>query len=109
MRKPAHGYTNQTVGEAGFVSKTYQGPDAGGRRDRERRMPGRLRGVLPVPEADDVPGVAPLELRLRFLPGEHGQELIEQGHADEVLRAWDSADGVRQWERRAEATAGWTE
>jgi aminoglycoside phosphotransferase (APT) family kinase protein len=87
MRELAHGYTNRTLGDGGIVSKTYQGPDAAERRDRERRTLERLRGLLPVPEIDDAADVAPLELRLRFLAGEHGQELIERGYADEVLHA----------------------
>jgi aminoglycoside phosphotransferase (APT) family kinase protein len=43
-----------------------------------------LRGRLPVPE---VYATLPGELTMPFLPGEHGQDLIERGHARPVLRA----------------------
>lgn len=84
-----HGYTNRTVGDAARVEKTYQGPDAELRLAREREMLTALRGLLPVPAVRAVPPHADdrRTLILQFLPGEHGQDLIEQGHAGEVLRA----------------------
>lgn len=79
-----HGYTNDTRGGAGRVEKDYLGPDAAGRCAREREALAALHGLLPVPA---VHGAAPLRLSLERLPGEHGQDLIEQGHAAAVLRS----------------------
>ncbi|HEY3869313.1 MAG TPA: phosphotransferase [Actinocrinis sp.] len=84
-----HGYTNRTVGDAARVEKTYQGPDAALRLAREREVLTALRGLLPVPAVRAVlpHGEDMRVLVLQFLPGSHGQELIEQGYAGEVLRA----------------------
>ena len=82
-----HGYTNRTVADAAHVEKTYQGPDASRRLARERDALSALRGLLPVPVVDAVRADG---LILRFLPGDHGQDLIERGHARDVLRACGS-------------------
>jgi aminoglycoside phosphotransferase len=83
-----HGYTNLTRVEDGVVVKTYAGPDAGLRRDRERAALTRLAGLLPVPPllVSDATSA-----RLGHLPGEHGQELlarhVDAGPAMAVLAA----------------------
>ena len=79
-----HGYTNHTIGNASSVKKTYQGPDSHLRLAREREILRLLHGRMPVPE---IYASRPDELTLQFLPGTHGQDLIEQGHARPVLRA----------------------
>lgn len=79
-----HGYTNHTSGDGTVVVKTYQGPDASARFAREREMLHRMRGRMPVPE---IYAALPGELTMKFLPGAHGQDLIEQGHIRPVLRA----------------------
>jgi aminoglycoside phosphotransferase (APT) family kinase protein len=84
VRPLKHGYTNRTVGDATSVIKTYQGPDAMLRREREQSALRHLRGRMPVPE---IYASEPGSLTLEFLPGTHGQDLIEQGYATQVLRA----------------------
>jgi aminoglycoside phosphotransferase (APT) family kinase protein len=84
MRRLRHGYTNHTVGDGRTVVKRYEGPDAAARLDRERDLLTRLSGRIPVPP---VLGAGEGTLELGFMPGTPGQELIEAGHADEVLRA----------------------
>jgi tRNA A-37 threonylcarbamoyl transferase component Bud32 len=79
-----HGYTNDTRGDGTVVVKRYQGPASGRRRERERAALVALRGRLPVPEVLGVDGEA---LVMSFLPGVHGQDLIEQGYAGPVLRS----------------------
>lgn len=84
MKPLRHGYTNHTIGDASTVVKNYRGPDADLRQAREHAMLQHLRGHLPVPEVrSNEPGA----LSLTFLPGSHGQDLIESGHAAQVLRA----------------------
>ncbi|MBR7834756.1 phosphotransferase [Actinospica durhamensis] len=84
MHPLAHGYTNHTMGDTTNVVKTYQGPDADLRQAREERCYSQLIGRLPVPEIRaSVPG----SLTLSFLPGAHGQDLIDAGHAAQVLRS----------------------
>ncbi len=79
-----HGYTNNTVGDARTVDKTYQGPDTTVRLTRELETLTALRGYLPVP-----PVIAARDntLTLGFVAGAHGQDLIDQGHAAQVLQA----------------------
>lgn len=84
MRPMQHGYTNHTVGDDTNIEKTYQGPDAEARLAREQQALRTLRGRLPVPAVHEA---RPGTLVLQRLPGTHGQELIEQGHAAQVLRA----------------------
>ncbi|GAB3007271.1 phosphotransferase family protein [Saccharothrix stipae] len=84
MQPLSHGYTNHTVGDGTVVHKTYAGPDARQRRARERLILGRLRGRVPVPP---IHGAEDHGLRLGFVAGAHGQDLIDAGHADAVLSA----------------------
>jgi hypothetical protein len=84
MQRLPHGYTNSTTRQGGVVTKCYDGPDAAGRQEREASVLRALSGELPVPHviASDQHG-----LRLGFLPGLHGQDLIERGRAGSVLLA----------------------
>jgi tRNA A-37 threonylcarbamoyl transferase component Bud32 len=85
MRPLRHGYTNDTQGDGIEVVKRYEGPDSDVRRQRECAMLDRLRGRLPV--APLLQDVEPGTLRMGFVPGVHGQDLIQDGHAVPVLRA----------------------
>ncbi|MES4907907.1 MULTISPECIES: phosphotransferase [unclassified Streptomyces] len=84
MRPLKHGYTNRTLGDGAVVKKTYEGPDAELRLDRERTLLTRLRGRLPVPPVHEAGNGT---LTLGFMPGAPGQELLDAGHAVEVLEA----------------------
>lgn len=84
FRRLRHGYTNRTVGDGEVVRKTYTGPEAEQRLGRELAALTRLRGRVPLPP---VIGVRGLTLELGFVAGEHGQDLVDAGHATEVLRA----------------------
>lgn len=112
-----HGYTNRTFGDGAVVRKTYEGPDAALRLHRERALLTALRGLLPVPPVRAASADA---LSLGQVAGVRGQELLDAGQAPAVLAAcgemrrfcerWEpGGPGVRQWEERAAATAGWTE
>ncbi|NUT43286.1 MAG: phosphotransferase [Thermoactinospora sp.] len=79
-----HGYTNSTTGDGVYVVKCYQGPDAEERLNTERTMLRRYRGRLPVPA---VVKVSDTSLTTRWVAGEHGQDLLDDGHAREVLTA----------------------
>jgi aminoglycoside phosphotransferase (APT) family kinase protein len=85
MHPLRHSYTNDTRGDGCVVVKRYEGPDAPVRRSRERAMLARLQGLLPVPAL--LGGAEKGELRMAFVDGVHGQELIEVGRAELVLRA----------------------
>ncbi|MGW3572283.1 phosphotransferase family protein [Streptomyces sp. NPDC000941] len=84
MRPLKHGYTNRTLGDGAVVQKTYEGPDAELRLDRERTLLARLRGRLPVPPVHAADAGT---LTLGFMTGAPGQELLDAGHAVEVLEA----------------------
>ncbi|MFI7617988.1 phosphotransferase [Nonomuraea terrae] len=77
-----HGYTNSTVGDGALVVKCYQGPEAAFRLTTESRYLRRLRGRIPVPRVHQV---TPTSLTVRFVDGRHGQELLDEGRAIEVL------------------------
>jgi aminoglycoside phosphotransferase len=79
-----HSYTNLTTTDGSAVIKSYQGPDAAQRCAREAAMLSALAGRLPVPPVLDRNEAC---LRLGFLPGVHGQELIDSGMAGPVLAA----------------------
>lgn len=81
-----HGYTNRTRRLAGSrVEKRYVGADAVKRLEREHDCLTRLATRLPLPQVVDVDRTD-LTLTLRAVKGEHGQDLIDAGHAKEVLR-----------------------
>lgn len=86
MQPMRHGYTNQTTGDASAstVVKSYRGPAADQRRQREETMLRYMQGRLPVPT---VHAAEPSRVTMGFLPGTHGQDLIDAGHAPAVLRA----------------------
>jgi hypothetical protein len=77
-----HGYTNQTLGDGAVVEKTYAGPDAEVRRERDVLV--ELEGRLPVPP---VRGMTHGVLRLGLLEGSPGQDLLDAGQAEAVLTA----------------------
>jgi aminoglycoside phosphotransferase (APT) family kinase protein len=79
-----HGYTNHTVGDQSVVDKTYVGPSARRRRAREQLILTRLQGHVAVPP---IYGAEDRTLRLGFVDGRHGQDLIDAGHAEAVLTA----------------------
>ena len=64
--------------------KTYTGPRAAERAEREHVALTALAGHVPVPA---VLGRAPGTLTLAFVAGAHGQDLIAAGYADKVLAA----------------------
>jgi tRNA A-37 threonylcarbamoyl transferase component Bud32 len=66
------------------VLKTYAGPRAAERAERDYLALTTLAGRVPVP---DVLGRAPGTLTLAFVAGAHGQDLIGEGCADRVLAA----------------------
>jgi tRNA A-37 threonylcarbamoyl transferase component Bud32 len=82
MNPMKHGYTNDTVGDGAVVEKRYAGPDAGLRRTRERAVLTELQGRLPVPPVRELTGET---LRLGFVGGTPGQELLDAGYAEAVL------------------------
>jgi tRNA A-37 threonylcarbamoyl transferase component Bud32 len=82
-----HGYTNHTRRDGAVVVKTYTGPDAAARLDREYRALQLVRGRVPVPPVLDR---APHALTLGFVAGRHGQDLIAAGAAEPVLAACGS-------------------
>jgi len=79
-----HSYTNHTTREGSVVTKSYQGPDASRRCAREAAALSALAGRLPVPPVIDRSDTV---LRLGFMHGVPGQELIDDGLAGQVLRA----------------------
>jgi aminoglycoside phosphotransferase (APT) family kinase protein len=84
MQPLRHGYTNDTRGDGAVVVKRFTGPDAPARWATERDMLELLAGRLPVPALLSAPTG---ELHLAHVPGVHGQELIDAGHAGPVLRS----------------------
>lgn len=87
-----HGYTNDTAADAASdadattVDKIYQGPDAELRLELELEMLTTLHERLPVPPVIAT-RVTTRTLTLGFVAGAHGQDLIDEGHAAEVLRS----------------------
>jgi aminoglycoside phosphotransferase len=84
MRPLRHSYTNRTLGDGVTVVKRYQGPGAQARSRRERAVLAALQGRLPVPA---VLSAREQSLTMAFLPGVHGQELLDAGRGGDVLRA----------------------
>ncbi|WP_327089501.1 phosphotransferase [Nonomuraea sp. NBC_01738] len=77
-----HGYTNSTFGDGALVVKCFEGPDAARRLRAESRHLRRMRGKLPVPRLQQVSATS---VTTRFVEGAHGQDLMEDGHARQVL------------------------
>jgi aminoglycoside phosphotransferase (APT) family kinase protein len=78
-----HGYLNSTERVPRGVRKSYTGPDARTRADTEFAALTRLAVLLPVPAVlDRHPDGS---IVTEFRPGEHGQDLIDAGHAEAVL------------------------
>ena len=84
MRPLRHSYTNRTLGDGATVVKCYQGPGALARSRLEQAMLHALEGQLPVPQILDY---SDGRLTMTFMNGVHGQELLDAGRADGVLRA----------------------
>jgi hypothetical protein len=77
-----HGYTNVTTVLGDLVTKTYWGPDAVERQQREELVLRSLAGLLPVATiVESRPGA----LVLGEVEGRHGQELIDSGEGDAVM------------------------
>jgi aminoglycoside phosphotransferase len=83
MESLPHSYTNHTVLSDHVVVKSYQGPDAARRCSREAAALSALADALPVPALLSASGTV---LRMSWMPGVHGQDLIAAGHAERVLR-----------------------
>lgn len=79
-----HGYTNKTTLNNEIVTKQYTGSDAQERQEREVLALQHLQTYLPIPfiVAQEI---KPTLIQTRFLPGQHGQDLIESGQGREVL------------------------
>jgi predicted Ser/Thr protein kinase len=79
-----HGYTNHIVRSGQVAAKSYQGPDADSRAAREAAVLTALAGKLPVPP---FIGRSEATVRMGFVEGVHGQDLIGAGRATGILRA----------------------
>jgi hypothetical protein len=81
-RPVPHAYTNDVTALGSLVTKTYRGPGAIERQQREelalRSLADRLRVATVV---DSRPGV----LILSRVPGRHGQERIDRGEGEAVM------------------------
>lgn len=77
-----HAYTNDVTVLGDLVTKTYRGPGAIGRQQREELALRSVVDRLPVATVvDSRPGV----LVLRRVPGRHGQERIDGSDGDAVM------------------------
>ena len=77
-----HAYTNSVTAQGELVTKTYRGPGAGGRQQREELAIRSLADRLPVATiVDSRPGV----LVLAHVPGRHGQDRIDHGEGAAVM------------------------
>jgi tRNA A-37 threonylcarbamoyl transferase component Bud32 len=85
-RRLVHGYTNQSWLDGGLVVKQYRNGDAAERMQTEVATLTRVAGVVPVPDVIEV-DTARARVTVAFVPGRHGQELIDEGHATHVLQA----------------------
>lgn len=81
-----HGYTNLTrrIGDE-LVEKKYVGPRRFDNAHREVTCLTRLAGTLPVPEVVDADLDEP-RLLIRWVDGDHGQDLLQGGHGRAVMR-----------------------
>ena len=84
MQPLPHGYTNDTRGDGTTVIKRYHGPQWQSRLATEHATLSMLDGRWQAPRVYAA-GADFLEMEQR--PGVHGQELVEAGHAEQVLRS----------------------
>ena len=84
MRPLRHAYTNDARTDGSTVVKRYTGPAAAERRETERSVLGRLPAGLPIPRVLAATGDT---LVFTHLPGVPAQELVDAGHAGEVLHS----------------------
>jgi aminoglycoside phosphotransferase len=80
-----HGYTNQTRQIGAGVEKTYEGFDSSTRAQREFDCLTGLHRRYPVPQVLEFDASIPVLVTSK-IQGRHGQELIEEGRAAQVLR-----------------------
>jgi aminoglycoside phosphotransferase (APT) family kinase protein len=78
------GYSHETRTDGTVVRKRFTGPQAAQRFTTEVSALQALAGLLPVPP---IVSAADGLLQTVHVPGVHGQELIENGHAVPVLHA----------------------
>jgi len=72
-----YGYTNQTEQHGAVVRNIFDGPDAEHRQRAEYSALTVLNERLPAP---DVISSGSGRIETRLTPGEHGQDLIDDGH-----------------------------
>jgi Phosphotransferase enzyme family len=83
MKPLRHGYTNKTSRSGHRVRKQYLGKGAEARLEIEWECLRSIHGVIPAPRALQR---SRLQLEMSFVEGSHGQDLIDAGSADMVLR-----------------------
>jgi tRNA A-37 threonylcarbamoyl transferase component Bud32 len=81
-----HGYTNISWRHGDRIYKRYLGPDALTRLQVEVASIQAVAGTIPVPAVIDA-AESDLIVVFAFVPGRHGQELIDDGQGAPVLRA----------------------
>ena len=79
-----HGYTNTSVREGAAVTKRYREPGADERLRREAAALQALAGHLPAPVLLAVDAEQKV-IQTAFVAGCHGQEMVDAGHAPDVL------------------------
>jgi aminoglycoside phosphotransferase (APT) family kinase protein len=104
-RRLRHGYTNQTWAAGGSVVKRYLGPDG------EQRMLQELAAIEAVASAVPTAKVLSVhwrERRVEFarVRGVPGQDLIEQGYANNVMKAAGRALAALHSHPEAQVTHG---
>jgi tRNA A-37 threonylcarbamoyl transferase component Bud32 len=85
-RQMLHGYTNASWRQGDRIYKRYRGLDALARLRVEVAHIEAVAGTVPVPAVVDA-AEADLLVVFSFVPGKHGQELIDDGQGTPVLRA----------------------
>jgi aminoglycoside phosphotransferase len=84
MEQMPHAYTDRTVRHNDLVIKSYRGPDAAMRFDREASALQKLRVQVPVPPLVYTDAGT---LGTQLVSGVHGGDLITAWHAAAVLQA----------------------
>jgi aminoglycoside phosphotransferase len=85
VERLVHGYTNRTRRVGKHIEKRYEGTDSIERAEREFASLTGLLGRCPVPEILAFDASTPV-LVVSEIRGRHGQDLIDQGSAAQVLR-----------------------